>query len=223
MTILPRYAFVVLVLIASGWPSRAFAQASPASSELGRAPGWLAKSLATEAAKLAGSAPAQTSAQAGTNRSWPGRHPVLLGTLIGTGVGTAVDVKACNLGRGGTGCSFWLVGAGAGAFMGLLIDQSADSTGPQSGTVAVERAVNSLGVGRRVVVTEINARRTSGAIHAIDLDRFSVIPEGQTAPVEILFSEVRALKKPMSTFLKIAIAAGVGVAVLSVYGFTHLE
>ena len=219
MTTLLQCAFVVLALIGSQWPSAAFAQEAPASSEPARAPGWLAKSLATSVAMLARTTPAQTSAQTGTIRSWPARHPILMATLIGAGAGVAFDVSACNLGRGGSGCLFWLIGPGVGALTGLIIDQAADSTGLQSGTVAVERAVSRLGVGRRIVVTDVNARRISGAIQTIDQDRFSVIPDGETTPVEIPFSDVRAVKKPVSRSLKIAIAAGVGAAALTAYAW----
>ena len=61
-------------------------------------------------------------------RSWPGRHPVLLGTLIGlgTGVGITAPCYATKTDPGGIPCSAFtgvsgVIGAGIGAGVGLAI------------------------------------------------------------------------------------------------------
>jgi anti-sigma factor RsiW len=59
-------------------------------------------------------------------RSWPGRHPVLLGALVGLGTGLAVEAAVIPGASGGEPHSAYLpmfscVGAGIGSFMGLFV------------------------------------------------------------------------------------------------------
>ena len=105
-----------------------------------------------------------------------------------------------------------------GAFTGLIGSArpkpqfKAASLSSQPDVVGVERVVRALGVGERIVVTDVSARQIRGSIQTIGQDRFAVVPNGQTTPVEIAFSEVRAVqKKPLGTGAKIGIAAGVVV------------
>lgn len=55
--------------------------------------GW---SIATEARRLAASAPQDdANTNSGSERSWAGRHPIVLGTLIGLGIGLANEATQC--------------------------------------------------------------------------------------------------------------------------------
>jgi hypothetical protein len=62
--------------------------------------GPIERSIAVEARRLATSAGAQGNGNTNTahQRSWAGRHPILLGTLIGLGFGLADDVTQCVAG-----------------------------------------------------------------------------------------------------------------------------
>jgi hypothetical protein len=64
--------------------------------------------------------------QQARERSWPGRHPVLFGTLVGLGVGLAVEAAVIPGARGGEPHSVYLpmfggLGAGIGSLVGLIV------------------------------------------------------------------------------------------------------
>ena len=71
--------------------------------------------------------PSQNAPAVAKSPSWAGRHPVLLGTLIGMGAGTAVGVGTVASGHpenGEPGAVIFggiLVGAAGGALVGLLV------------------------------------------------------------------------------------------------------
>jgi len=68
----------------------------------------------------AGEGLAQRSAPSSPRGGWAARHPVLLGTLIGAGVGSVWQASACR----GSSCNVGiagLVGAGSGAYGGLVV------------------------------------------------------------------------------------------------------
>jgi hypothetical protein len=59
-------------------------------------------------------------------RSWPGRHPVLFGTLVGLGAGLAVEAAVIPGASGGEPHSAYIpmfagVGAGIGWLVGLIV------------------------------------------------------------------------------------------------------
>ena len=59
-------------------------------------------------------------------RSWPGRHPVLFGALVGLGVGLVVEAAVIPGASGGEPHRAYLplfggVGAGAGSLAGLIV------------------------------------------------------------------------------------------------------
>jgi hypothetical protein len=61
-------------------------------------------------------------------RSWPGRHPVLFGALIGLGVGIGVEAAVIPGESGGEPHSayvpmFGCIGAGIGSVVGLIVSK----------------------------------------------------------------------------------------------------
>ena len=59
-------------------------------------------------------------------RSWPGRHPVLFGALVGLGIGVAVEMAVIPGAGGGEPHSAYLplfggVGAGIGSLTGVIV------------------------------------------------------------------------------------------------------
>lgn len=203
------------------------ADQSPAIPRVGASvrPRTLQDAINREAARLTQSA-APSPSQPVPSRSWLARHPVLLGTLIGTGIGAAIDSGTCGLRYGG--CGILWGGMGAGAFTGLLVSarpKPGFTAGPASSppdvpkaalssnppdVLAVERVVRALGVTERIVVTDANGRQIRGSIQSIGQDRFVVVPDRQPTPVELAFSEVRDVRKgPLGAGARIGIAAGV--------------
>ena len=172
-------------------------------------PGLLRDAIAREAARLSQSgAPAPTSPP-GTARNWLTRHPVLAGTLIGTGAGMAIDV--------GTGFTigYFTLGAAAGAFTGLMWSVAnrplvnagppsrppdALSARPSSGApdaVAVERAPQSpdpwetiatLQPGSVVQVTLVDGAGRIGRLIEVGADAL-VLEEIRVAPDQPLARE----------------------------------
>jgi hypothetical protein len=64
--------------------------------------------------------------QQARKRSWPGRHPVLFGTLVGLGVGLGVEAAVIPGESGGEPHSVYLpifggLGAGIGSLVGLIV------------------------------------------------------------------------------------------------------
>jgi ribosome maturation factor RimP len=57
-------------------------------------------------------------------------------------------------------------------------------------TMEVRRVVISLGVGKHVMVKTTGGQEYHGNIQAIDQDQFTVLPDFQSAPVQIAYSEV---------------------------------
>ena len=78
-----------------------------------------------ESVRLAALPPASRQ-QAPRQRSWPGRHPVLFGALVGLGVGIGVEAATIPGESGGEPHSvylpmFGIAGAGIGSVVGLII------------------------------------------------------------------------------------------------------
>lgn len=73
---------------------------SISNSTLRLQPGTLERSIQVEVRRLAVSAKAQIPGDTATapQRSWAGRHPILLGTLIGLGVGLGDETVQCVAG-----------------------------------------------------------------------------------------------------------------------------
>jgi hypothetical protein len=70
--------------------------------------------------------PLAVSQQQARERSWPGRHPVLFGTLVGLGVGLAVEAAVIPGASGREPHSVYIpmfggLGAGIGSLVGLIV------------------------------------------------------------------------------------------------------
>jgi ribosome maturation factor RimP len=80
--------------------------------------------------------------------------------------------------------------------------------------VEARRVVLGLGVGRHIQVKTTAGQEYHGNIQIIDSDTFTMLPDRQTAPVQIAFSDVQYVEQNLSTGAKVAIIAGVAAAVL---------
>jgi hypothetical protein len=84
--------------------------------------------------------------------------------------------------------------------------------------VEARRVVLGLGVGRHIQVKTTAGQEYHGNIQVVGPDTFTMLPDGQTAPVEIAYSDTASLGPNMSRGEKIATIAGVaGVALLVLY------
>ena len=76
----------------------------------------------------------------------------------------------------------------------------------------VRRVVLALGVGKHVVVNQPGTKAIHGFVQAIDADHFTVLPDHETAPVQIAYANVRHVEKNLSLgatiVLVVLIAAG---------------
>lgn len=139
-----RVLTLVIACLLAASPALA---AGPAETERDerRQTGALVESARREAARLA-RAPhgesARRSAQVrepgNTERGWIGRHPVLVGALIGAGAGAAASMTMDNelfCSGSDEDCLFykgnrWMVGAGMGAGVGALVGLIVDLSRP---------------------------------------------------------------------------------------------
>jgi hypothetical protein len=87
--------------------------------------GIMREAVNRESVRLAGLPPALRQQQP-RERSWPGRHPVLFGALVGMGVGLGVQAAVIPGESGGEPHSAYLpifggMGAGIGSLVGLIV------------------------------------------------------------------------------------------------------
>jgi hypothetical protein len=109
-----RMALLISMLVT---PTGAFAQTPPTND--GR------DGTIRESIRLVALPPAVRQQQP-RERSWPGRHPVLFGALVGLGTGLAVEAVVIPGESGGEPHSayrpmFGSVGAGIGSLVGLIV------------------------------------------------------------------------------------------------------
>lgn len=112
-----RRTFAAFVMCVMTTPAIAFAQ-NPFAEESIR------NVVDRDAARL--SVLAAPAAQQPRERSWPGRHPVMFGALLGFGIGVGVELAVIPGASGGEPHSAYLpmfggVGAGIGALTGLIV------------------------------------------------------------------------------------------------------
>jgi hypothetical protein len=115
-----RKTLVTLLIALVMTPAGAFAQAR--STNDGRI-GTLR--ISRESLQL-GALPPAVRQQQFRERSWPGRHPVLFGALVGLGTGLVVEAAVIPGESGGEPHSAYIpmfscVGAGVGSLVGLIV------------------------------------------------------------------------------------------------------
>ena len=118
---------VALVVCALMTPAAGLAQArvgipALADSQIGRLADWRAEELRYRAATRPPALPQQPAKK----RSWPGRHPVLFGALVGAGAGLAIEAAVIPGASGGEPHSAYIpmfvcTGAGIGSLVGLIV------------------------------------------------------------------------------------------------------
>jgi len=111
---------VALLISVLMTPARAFAQIELPTGNVREA-------LFRESVRLAALPPAVRQ-QPPRERSWPGRHPVLFGALVGLGVGLGIEAVVIPGESGGEPHSAYLpmfgcVGAGIGSLVGLIVSR----------------------------------------------------------------------------------------------------
>ena len=93
-----------------------------ADSQIGTWADWRTEELRYRAATHPPALPQQPEKK----RSWPGRHPVLFGALVGVGAGLAIEAAVIPGASGGEPHSAYIpmfvcTGAGIGSLVGLII------------------------------------------------------------------------------------------------------
>lgn len=77
----------------------------------------------------------------------------------------------------------------------------------------VRRVVTALGAGKHVVVRTTHGNEYHGNIQAIDQDHLTMLPDLQSAPVQIGYGEVSAIGPNLSKASKVAILIAVALVV----------
>jgi small nuclear ribonucleoprotein (snRNP)-like protein len=80
--------------------------------------------------------------------------------------------------------------------------------------IEARRVVLGLGVGHHIQVKTTAGREYHGNLQVIDADTFSMLPDHQTSPVQIAFSDVQYVEQNLSKGSWIAIGVLVAVAVV---------
>jgi hypothetical protein len=209
-----KFALSLALLVSlSAIASAADDRAAPERTPLGAA-------VAREAARLAQSPASSSAASEVQRQNWVVRHPALVGTLAGLGVGVALDANARS--EGSLPIVPWtLVGPGVGVLGGLVASAFIKSTltyrsGSHPDAVEVNRIVRRLGVGEMVVLVAPNIGEITGRIQAIGADDFAVTPAGEPT-LRVRYSDVHQIRpKPLGTGVKVAVIGSViGVATFS--------
>lgn len=131
---MPKIFVALLVSVLLMIPTRGFAQTQPTNE--GRAgtiripalqlpTGIMREAVNREYVRLA-ALPLALRQQQSPKRSWPGRHPVLFGALVGLGVGLGVEAAVIPGKSGGEPHSAYFpmfggLGAGIGSLVGLIV------------------------------------------------------------------------------------------------------
>jgi hypothetical protein len=79
--------------------------------------------------------------------------------------------------------------------------------------IAASRVVAGLGVGHHIVVKTTEGRDYHGNIQVIGEDHFVMVPDHQTASVQIAYAQVHYVEQNLSKGAKIAIVVAVVVVV----------
>lgn len=144
-----------------------------------------------------------------SSRRWFQRHLTLVGTLAGTGVGVLADRAKCGrCGRLGYTVTGLIAGMTIGSGMSVArksrLKYEASSTVPD--VPAVVTVAHRYGFGEGIIVTSSTAQTTSGTVQGLGQDHMSVTPDGASTPLDIAYSDVRALRgKPSHRMLNPAV------------------
>jgi|ERR1019366_5749147 ribosome maturation factor RimP len=117
--------------------------------------------------------------------------------------------------------SFFLNTGGASTPQRIAFDQVAQvklakityKASGQPDYLEVRRVVTALGVGKHIMVRTTQGNEYHGNIQAIDQDHLIMLPDLQSAPVQIGYGEVSAIGPNMSKASKIVILVVVAVVV----------
>jgi hypothetical protein len=82
----------------------------------------------------------------------------------------------------------------------------------QPDPVEARRAVVGLGVGQHIMVKQVSNQELHGNIQPIGMESFSMLPDHQQAPVEIAYSDVKAVHKNLSAGATLAVVVGIVAA-----------
>jgi ribosome maturation factor RimP len=82
--------------------------------------------------------------------------------------------------------------------------------------VQAKRVVAALGVGKHIVVKTTTGKEFHGHIEVIEPDRFAMLPDRETAPVQIPYSEIRYVEKNLSLGSTIVLVVLIAAAVVVV-------
>jgi hypothetical protein len=82
----------------------------------------------------------------------------------------------------------------------------------EADAVEARRVVLGLGVGHHIQVKTTVGKEYHGNIQVIGADSFSMLPDRETAPVQIAFADVRYVEQNLSTGAKVAIIVGAAAA-----------
>ena len=126
---------VALLIAVLSTPTGVFAQTQPTDDGRDGAiripalqfpTGMMREAVNRESVRLAALPRALQQQQQPRERSWPGRHPVLCGALVGLGVGLGVEAAVIPGASGGEPHRvyvpmFGTIGAGIGSLVGLIV------------------------------------------------------------------------------------------------------
>lgn len=79
--------------------------------------------------------------------------------------------------------------------------------------IEARRVITALGAGRHIVLKTTKNQEYHGNIQSIEADHFTMLPDAQTSPIWIAYSEVAAAGPNLSKGAKIAIVVVVAVAI----------
>lgn len=89
--------------------------------------------------------------------------------------------------------------------------------------IAAGRVVRALGAGHHIVVKTTGGKEYHGNIQVIGEEGFNIVPDHQTASVQIAYTRVHYVEQNLSKRAKIAIVVGVVVAVAVVLAVITVE
>ena len=88
--------------------------------------------------------------------------------------------------------------------------------------VEARRVVLGLGVGHHIQVKTTAGKEYHGNIQIIGTDSFRMLPDRETAPVQIAFADVQYVEQNLSTGAKVAIIVGAAAAAVVIGFFVWL-